>query len=178
MPRNPFLHLGCGVNLLEGFDNVDFYTMRFWRVQHIGHDLRYPLPYADKVFDGAFSEHTLEHLHVVDGLKMLCEVKRVLKPGSVFRVSVPDVRKYVDFYEGKTSDPEFMKFQNGCEAIWSLTQNWGHLSCWDVPMLTQQLKAAGFSDVIACDFRSGSNSALLRDSEGRRWESLYLEARA
>ncbi len=175
-PKNPFIHIGCGANLLTGFDNLDFYAMRFWAARHIGHDLRYPLPYADASFDGAFSEHTLEHLYVGDAERLLREIRRVLKPGSVARIAVPDLGRYVAFYNGAPSDPEFAQFGSGCEAIWSLTQYWGHLSCWDAVRLVAALGEAGFSGAAQATFRNGRDARLLQDTPARHWETLYVEA--
>jgi len=176
IPDYSLLHLGCGPNLINGFENMDFYSMRFWKAKYIGHDLRHPLPYKDKTFDGVFSEHTLEHLYASDAINLLREVHRILKPGSVFRIVVPDLKKYVDFYEGKNLDPEFQKFTNGCEGIWCLTQNWGHLSCWDAEMLSKKLVEAGFKTAAEVSFLTGADKRLLCDLEARKWESLYIEA--
>lgn len=175
-PGNPLLHLGCGANVAAGFDNLDFYELRFWNARHIGHDLRFPLPYADQAFEGAFSEHALEHVDSASAIALLKQVHRVLKPGSVFRISVPDLGKYVDFYNGNFPHSEFGRFANGCEAIWSLTQFWGHLSCWDEPMLIKQLLAAGFRSAQKAGFHQGSDDRLWLEQPERRWESLYLEA--
>ena len=175
-PASPFLHVGCGDQILAGFDNIDFYALRFWRSPHIGHDLRFPLPYRDESFDGAFSEHTLEHLPLPVATALLADIRRVLKPGAVFRVSVPDVGKYIDFYNGKMPDAAFGQFASGCEAIGSLTQNWGHVSCWDAETLVHRLQAAGFRSAAPAGFRQGLNSQLLRDQPGRAWELVYVEA--
>lgn len=175
-PGQPLLHIGCGATIAEGFDNIDFYAMRFWKVRHIGHDLRQPLPYADQVFDGAFSEHALEHFTSSSALGLLRQVHRVLKPGAVFRISVPSLRKYIDFYEGKRSPADFSNYANGCEAIWSLTQYWGHLSCWDADMLVRQLQRAGFRSAAETAFREGADARLWLDQAAREWESLYVEA--
>jgi len=177
-PKFPLLHVGCGANVLDGFENVDFYALRFWRARHVGHDFRYPLPYGDATFEGVFSEHTLEHLPPSYARKLLSEMHRVLKPGSVARIAVPDLKKYVDYYKGDRSNPAFDKHDSGCEAIWSLTQNWGHLSCWDAEMLTSQMLEAGFNSPKEVSYLNGSDKRLLRDLADRRWETLYVEATA
>lgn len=177
-PEHPLLHLGCGPIILPDFENLDFYSAqwKFWKTNRIGHDLRYTLPYSDDAFEGVFSEHMLEHLTASDAMKLLGEVHRVLKPGAIFRVIVPDLKRYIDFYQGHVPDPEFNKFANGCEALWSLTHNWGHQSCWDSQMLIQQLLDAQFVSAKETGFCKGSDSRLLQDLEERRWESVYVEA--
>jgi SAM-dependent methyltransferase len=176
VPGHKYLQLGCGPNLLQNFDNLDFYVTRFWKAGHTGHDLRYPLPYADQCFFGAYSEHTLEHLYPDQAMRLLSEIHRVLAPGAIFRCAVPDLEKYLDFYMGREVDGEFREFRSGCEAIWSLTQNWGHLSVWDFRMLAEKLREAGFSRVEKRVYRAGGNPDLLVDLEARKWETLYVEA--
>ena len=69
----------------------------------------------------------------------------------------------------------FERWPTGCEAIRSLTQNWIHLSVWDSKLLSRFLQEAGFMNVQEVRFREGTDSKLLKDSEDRRWESLYME---
>jgi predicted SAM-dependent methyltransferase len=173
--KNPYLHIGCGVNVQQGFENLDVHFYRGARGV-IGHDLRYPLPFPDGTFNGAYSEHALEHLYPDQAIRLLREIRRVLKPGAVFRCGVPDLEKYVNYYVGKPVDGEFAKFRSGCEAIWSLTQNWGHLSVWDAAMLTGTLREVGFASAQQATYREGHNPDLLLDQSERRWETLYVEA--
>ena len=175
-PKNSLLHIGCGPNVLSDFENVDFYNFKIFNSLIIGHDLRFPLPFKDSVFDGALSEHTLEHLYPKDAAHLLKEIRRTLRKGSVLRIIVPNLKMYVNFYNGDCPNPIFKKFDSGCEAIWSLTQNWSHLSCWDSEMLISQLLAAGFTSASEVSYRQGLNPKLLLDLESRKWESLYVEA--
>jgi predicted SAM-dependent methyltransferase len=174
-PRSKdFLNLGCGPRFNPNFTNVDFYAFRT-KTPYVQHDLRFPLPFTDNTFCGVFSEHCIEHLHPWHAQKLFYEVFRVLRCNGVFRCVVPDLEKYVRFYNHQLVDPAFSRFTNGCEAIWSLTQNWGHNSVWDFEMLTSKLKDAGFAAVDLCGFRQGRLDQLLIDFEDRRWESLYVE---
>ncbi len=50
--------------------------------------------------DGSFIEHVLEHIGLDDVFHLLDECRRVLRPGGVRRVSVPDFRKYAESYLG------------------------------------------------------------------------------
>jgi hypothetical protein len=68
------------------------------------------------------------------------------------------------------------QFPNGAIAISSLTQQWGHVSTWDKHLLIDILAEIGFVNVSQVDFQQGSDKSLLRDYQGRKWESLYVEA--
>jgi predicted SAM-dependent methyltransferase len=183
-----YVHIGCGNVLLDNFLNVDFYSPKMFvkRLMRMeprsklfrGHDFRHKLPFMNQVFDGAFSEHTLEHLDPWHAKRLLKEIHRVLRPGSVIRIVVPNLDHYVKYYSGEMPDPAFAKFAGGAEAIWCLTQNWGHQSVWNFANLSKCLAEAGFQDISQVSFQSGSNPDLLRDLSRRRWESLYVEARA
>jgi SAM-dependent methyltransferase len=177
-----FLNLGSGAAPQRDFTNVDFYNLRtkasLWRKGYsfVQHDLRFPLPFPADTFLGVYSEHTVEHLYPVHAQRLFKEVHRVLKPGGVFRCIVPDLAKYVACYNKESTGPEFAHFTNGCEAMWSLTQNWGHISVWDAEMLQLKLRQAGFARTEPCEFRQGSLPPLLVDLEARRWQSVCVEA--
>ena len=179
-PILDYLHIGCGPNIFTGFTNLDFYRAR--EARRVGgdkifrHDLRYPLPFADDTFRGAFSEHCLEHFYPAQALAILRETCRVLKPGGIFRCAVPDLATYVRFYNGEPVKGLEI-YESGCEAMWSLTQNWGHLSLWDAPTLTGKLLLAGFQSAEVRAFGQGENPDLLMDTPNHQWDTIYVEAR-
>ncbi len=178
---NDALHIGCAEHSLAGFDNYDLWDMRlrFWqkRRQHLGADFRYKLSFPDRVYSYAYSEHTVEHLKPSDAHSLFREVSRVLRPNGVFRVVVPDLKKYVDFYEKKSFFPEFNdRFKTGCEAILALTQKFDHQSVWDWEQLSKSLQANGFRTTKRSSFMKSEFQKLNVDQEWHRWESLYVEA--
>ena len=63
--------------------------------REIAHDLTQPLPFADGSIAKAQAQDVLEHLPMDKVPALLDEVYRVLKPGGVFRLSVPDYRSPV-----------------------------------------------------------------------------------
>lgn len=163
----------------ENWVNADFFVgWKPWRTYAVDWmiDLRYPLNCDNDVWDGVFREHTLEHLHPAHALALIKEIDRTLKPGGWFRVNVPNLKKYVDNYIGKTSDEKFHQWPSGCEAIHALTQNWGHLSVWDPGLLGRFLREAKFPHPKEVGFREGTDTRLLKDNPERRWETLYMEA--
>jgi SAM-dependent methyltransferase len=63
-------------------------------------DLRHGIPYDDESFDAVYHSNFLEHLERGDAEQLLRECRRVLRPGGILRVVVPDLavqaRAYLD----------------------------------------------------------------------------------
>ena len=55
------------------------------------HDVRQPLPFAEKTFDAAYALHIVEHLTPAEAAALVDELYRVLKPGGIVRISTPDL---------------------------------------------------------------------------------------
>lgn len=180
-----YLNLGCGSNVADGYVNADFfYRFKFWKkdVKKLQWqlDLRYPLNCDDEVFDGIYIEHTLEHLYPAQVLRLLRELYRVLKQCSVLRMTVPDLEKYVSFYNGSHKDLDtnqfIKKYATGCSAIRNISQNWFHYSVWDYKELREYLSQAGFSNIQKMSFGQSKDESLKLDLKERAWETLYVEA--
>lgn len=181
-----FLNLGCNSTIIDGWTNADFYDLRtllsFKSSDSFSQpnwflDLRHSLNCDDNVWDGVFTEHTLEHLYPNQALKLIGEIFRTMKPGAWLRITVPDLNKYVNFYTGGNVDKDFkLRWQTGCEAIRSLTQDYYHCSVWNSELLSCCLKDSGFINVQEVSYMVGSNKKLLIDREIRKWESLYIES--
>jgi SAM-dependent methyltransferase len=54
------------------------------------HDLRQGIPYPDNSADVVYHSHIFEHLDRAYAGGFLLEIKRVLKPGGIHRIVVPD----------------------------------------------------------------------------------------
>jgi SAM-dependent methyltransferase len=171
--RKPLLlHLGCGYERKDGWINVDLVPGNvdlFW-------DLRNGIPFPESSVDAVFHEHLLEHLHKLDGLRFSAECLRVLKPGGVLRVVVPDagsaIRGYVE-----DGDRYVGPFPTGLMAIESLFYNDGHISMFDSDTLVLLLRAAGFTEVQQQQYGESWLTVATPDSPSRRVGSLYVDAR-
>mgnify|MGYP001263031083 CR=1 FL=1 len=175
-----YLQLGCGDNYNnDSFIHCDFYTRDFFNIfkkkNFLCLDLRYKLPFNDNQFEGIFSEHTLEHLYPSEALKLLNEIYRILKPGGILRLVVPDLKIYINYYNNKDISLG-RNYKFGCEAIWNLTQNFSHRTVWDSEMLIYYLKQNGFINCKEFDYRVSQNENLVLDKEGRKIDSIYVEA--
>ncbi len=62
------------------------------------HDLRKGIPASDGSVDAVYHSHVLEHIDRDAVPGFLTEVRRVLKPGGVHRVVVPDLERYAREY--------------------------------------------------------------------------------
>ena len=69
-----------------------------WKVRPVVHDLTRPLPFPENSFWAIYASHVLEHLYRVEADALLAECKRVLKPGGVLRLVVPDLQFLVEDY--------------------------------------------------------------------------------
>ena len=180
-----YLNLGCGNNIVQGFINADlFYKIKYWNNPAQKPDwlldLRYKLNCNNEVFDGIFCEHTFEHLYPFQVKHLLKELYRVMKINACIRITVPDIDKYIKFYNGNYDNieaDEFKKrFNTGCSAIRNITQKYFHLSIWNYKELSLFLEQAGFREIKEMSFRQGRDNKLLLDIETRKWETLYVEA--
>jgi predicted SAM-dependent methyltransferase len=177
------LDLGVGANFTDGWTHVDFYRIRlkFWKkypkltqVPEIQTDLRYPLNCPSNIVDGVYSGHTLEHLYPNHAYQLLSEVFRILKPKCWLRINVPDLKRAVDFYNGKILIPE-LKYK--AEIFGLYTQNDGHHSVWDEELLSKALEITGFINIQKVEFgKEGADKRLIKEREVRRVGTLVIEA--
>jgi predicted SAM-dependent methyltransferase len=168
------LNLGGGTNRPPGWVNVDVLGMSpdlYW-------DITRPLPFPDGSAQAVVFEHVLEHFPLGDDLELLAEARRLLEPGGIIRVGVPDFGRYLESYAG---DGEFVdRLRPGRPtrllAVGEVALSHGHRSVWDGETLVLALAEAGFVDVSR---RSYGDSDLepAPDSPQREAESVYAEGR-
>ena len=184
-----YINLGSGSVTFSDYINIDFFSIN---VDYQA-DLRYPLKIEDNIINGIFSEHTLEHLTYDQVQRLLMECYRILKPGGKIRIIVPDVSIFLKnyclnnsdwfsrwekqvFLESKDASRRNRKMISKMTAISFVTQEYGHVSCWDFETLEIFLLNANFTDIIKTTFSKGPNNKLLRDNDSRTLVSLYVEA--
>jgi SAM-dependent methyltransferase len=110
------LNLGCGPNAPASWVNVDGswnawlsnhdYLRKTlnafgvisknspgaqWNVRPLVHDLTKSLPFKENTVSAIYGSHVLEHLYLAEAQRLLAECKRVLRPGGVIRLVVPDL---------------------------------------------------------------------------------------
>jgi SAM-dependent methyltransferase len=90
-----YLNLGCGGRFHPDWENVDFSPVA---PNVRAHDLRNGIPYPDGTFDVVYNSHVLEHFSKHAAPAFLRECYRVLSPGGVLRVAVPDLERIARLY--------------------------------------------------------------------------------
>jgi len=90
-----WINVGCGRRFARGWRNFDLCPSTP-DVEAI--DSRLHLPFADGTVDLAYSSHMLEHLSRDDARGFARECFRVLRPGGIVRIVVPDLEGIVRAY--------------------------------------------------------------------------------
>lgn len=100
------LNFGCGDRIANGWVNIDFHSADK-RVKRV--NLLKGFPYPDNSFDVVYSSHVLEHFTLDQALFVLKEAWRVLNPGGIVRIVVPDLagtcREYLRILALADDDP-------------------------------------------------------------------------
>lgn len=169
------LNLGCGPNKKPGWLNVDFFDAS----ADVQLDLREPWPFADNSVDYIYSEHVFEHFEFYKEVPhFLAESLRILRPGGVFDVGVPDTEWPLCGYGNPQHD--YWPFAPthhpaSCETQldhinFHFRQGTEHKYAWDEETLRRSLVRAGFTSVVRREF----DTAL--DAEFRKIGTLYMRA--
>jgi SAM-dependent methyltransferase len=135
-------------------------------------DLSRPFRFPDDTFEAVLATHVLEHLHPDVAGRCLRETYRVLTPGGVLRIAVPDLDAIVAAYDPADPDTFLWGIYQGRGARAKRSaRHWWHYNARSLEALLRQ---TGFRDVDRRDFREGR----LPDVErvDTRPGSLFLEA--
>jgi len=152
--------------------DIDLSSDLFW-------DLRRGIPFPDNSVDAVYSSHFFEHLSYQDGQAVMVETYRVLKPGGLVSICVPDARMYIDAYLGNRKldptreywAPAFIS-EEGIDVLNYVAYMADEHKCmFDQQGLIDRLNRAGF---VSAKARSFEESIDLAD---RAFESIYAEAR-
>jgi len=127
------LNIGAGSTVIDGFTPID---------RKLGSEA-FPLQYADGSVDEIRASHILEHFTFRDVAKALDEWVRVLRPGGLIRIAVPDVQRIAA--EMATSD---------VDETWRFHLMGGqtdgddfHRSAFTRASLSKHMLAAGLRDI-------------------------------
>lgn len=186
------LQIGCGSNILDGWLNTDiapdsknvvFLDARRW------------LPFDDCIFDYVFSEHLIEHLQYKDGVSLLRECYRILKPGGNLRIAMPDLCFLIDLYNSEKTEvqeqyirwavdsflPDIGIYQDTF-VINNFFQDFNHKFIYDFKTLQGAMKEVGFINPLCYKPEESEDKNLQGieshdiPNEFNRLETIVIEA--
>lgn len=170
------LHVGCGGVRFPGWINADLDPRADLIV-----DARLPLPFSNGALTRIYSEHLVEHLSPRAAASFFRQSLRVLAPGGVLRVAMPDLDDLVDGYQNDWRRFEWVH-RPGHEFVDSRARMlntafraWGHRYLYNREDLERRLRESGFTVVVFCR-RGESEHPELRSLETRADSTLVAEA--
>lgn len=162
-------HLGCGIIFLKNYLNIGFWTNLEQNKLYanpngvadtvlLNFDLTNGIPASDNSLEVVYHSHMLEHLTNNEGIEFLRECNRVLQPGAIMRLLVPDLesfsKKYVegddfffDAYRKEALDNDSNLYPTRGAIFMGMLHNHGHKMGYDFDTLQYVLKQTGFTNV-------------------------------
>jgi predicted SAM-dependent methyltransferase len=165
------LQIGAGIAGTQGFaDWLNTDIEPFDGEAYLDATKRFPLP--DQTLSYVFAEHVIEHLSYKDGLGMLRESYRTLKPGGKVRIATPNLLKLVQLFQDAKTD-EMRNYIEGkfkakywveplpltlspeCVILNYEMRTFGHEFIYDSRTLADSMKRVGFESIQ--EFVSGES---------------------
>ena len=182
------LEIGAGPNGKPGWLATDLnagVASNGARIIALDATKRFPIPTSS--FDFIFTEHMIEHVNFDDGLSMLSECHRILKPDGVLRVVTPSLglllkvlssdrslleERYRDW--SVTTSDVYPPAVTNAFFLNNFVRNWGHTFIYDHETLRLALKLAGFDDISVCDLNASAHEPLRNIENERRLPAGFL----
>lgn len=193
-----YVQYGCGLCAPPAWLNFDASpTLRLQRLPLLGPLLpaggpRFPenvrygdivrgLPVAGQSCRAVYCSHILEHLSLEDFRAALANTRRILTPGGIFRLVVPDLRAAAERYLADRGETPALKFMSETylglterpSGLMGLARSWlgnsRHLWMWDFPSLSHELKGAGFTDIRPAQMSDSEEPMFAAVEEQDRW---------
>jgi len=140
------LHLGCGKRFIPGFVHID--AIDYPHVDHVAtiDNLSF---LGDDSADLIYNCHVLEHFKRRDVSRVLKEWHRVLKPGGILRISVPDFSQICEVYRRfQRLDLVVGPIFGRQDYLYNI-----HYNIFDEASLKSSLQDAGFTNIHRYDWR-------------------------
>jgi predicted SAM-dependent methyltransferase len=172
------LNWGCGNWAVPGWINSD---IKEGPGIDISCDIRDGLPLEEDSIDYIMAAHALPEIPYQDLVPTLTELRRVLKPGGVLRLSLPDLLKGVAAYERNDADyfliPDEEAKKIGAKLIVQLIWYGYSRTLFTSDFIEEMLIKAGFNQVNHCRYQeTKSGHSEIVELDNRENESLFVEA--
>jgi predicted SAM-dependent methyltransferase len=172
------LNWGCGSAGEPGWINSD---VKDGPGIDVSADIRDGLPIDTDSLDYIVSIHALPMVPYPDVVAVLTELRRLLKPGGVLRLGLPDLDKGIDAYQrGDRSYflvPDDDVQSLGGKLIVQMLWYGYSVLMFTADFAEELLRKAGFHDVRHCSYRqTSSNYGEIVELDNREPESLFVEA--
>ena len=169
--KEPKLQIGCGPMVVEGWLNTDLEPAAERGIIHL--DICETMPFPDNSFAIIFSEHVIEHITLESTLQHLHDCRRVLRPGGVLRIALPDLDFLFDYYKPQLTptqqsflDVMSEEFHPGFPLrsptilFNDYVRLWGHQFIYDRRLFADLLTAAGFTAIEQCKVKESMHASL------------------
>lgn len=170
------LHWGCGSVTPSGWINVD---VRAGAGIDIACDILAGIPLDDGCIDYIASQHALQDIKIHDQIKAIRELRRILKPGGVLRLGLPDLDRAIDAYKDGQADYFLVKDWDTISGNFIshvLWHNYTHTP-FTYEFAEELLRKAGFREVRRAAYRrTASRYPEIVELDGRERESFFVEA--
>ena len=178
------LHVGAGLNTLDGWINTDIYANR----KNVYLDLTKSISFSDDLFDYVYSEHVFEHFSYDECRFILSECFRVMKSNAVLRIATPDLKFLIRLYQETDSKliSDYVEWnaknfvrstapKNAVSVVNNYVRDWGHQFIYDFETLKILLLEVGFVDVAECKILNSDHVALRGLEHVHRHPDGFLE---
>ena len=132
--------------------------------QHIKHDVTEKLPLEDSCVDIYQSEDVFEHIEPENLSSMLAEIYRVLKPGCIFRLSLPDYRCDILYRRALKNEKGELQFDpgGGGDFVNGKVVKGGHVRFPQYETVKEILEKTQFKDIKFYHFYDESGKGVTK----------------
>jgi len=173
------LNWGCGTLPTPGWINSD---IKEDQAVDVVCDILEGLPLEGDSIDYAVSIHALPELRLPDLVPALMELRRVLVPGGVLRLALPDldraIRAYLDGDRDYFLVPDSDARAPGAKFVTQMLWYGYSKSLFTADFIAELLERAGFREITPCSYRQTAGPyPEIVELDNRPEESLFVEAR-
>lgn len=182
--KNISLNIGCGPFGHDGWVNVDLMPLKNVSFTY---DTRRHLPFKNETVVRIRVEHFFEHLDKdFEVPRFLDECKRIMQPGAVLRIAVPDIEKFIEAYSKNDKalwlnlGYDVSNLPQGFDTKIAILnhifrQDGEHKYAYDFEAMHYVLNKHGFKQITRQQYRQSLDNELIEDQQNHSNHSLYVD---